>query len=165
MKSTDYIKSFINNIIEVFPTIKCSYGFDNLDNTHTIEIIPSVFFDTDNDFRIMENKFYDDFFNLYPNEIVYLITEHSPFPVSNPLYTKSGLQFNDISKGVVSYSTSNIVINENSLNIYTNNKLTFNPLDVKVNCNISLGAYIYLKGALLSEITSNAGEGNYALAA
>lgn len=166
MKSKEFIKLFINKIVEDFPYLHCSYGFDSLDNSHTIEILPSSFLDINDDFEQIEDNFYDDFFKLYPNEIVYIITANSSFPVSNPIYTLAGVSYNSLIENDVTNVNNAIVLVFNSLNIHTRNNLSFNPIDVKHNTfgNNAVEQFLFPNELIITNI-ANAGEGNYALAA
>ena len=58
MNSQEYLKSKINNLVIKYPSIKCSYAFDGFDNTHTIEITPSSFYNHDELF-IQDESFLD----------------------------------------------------------------------------------------------------------
>lgn len=166
MKSKEFIKIFINKIVEDFPYIHCSYGFDSLDNSHTIEILPSSFLDINDAFEKIEDDFYDDFFKLFPNEIVYIITANSSFPVSNPIYSLVGVNYNSLIDNNVTNVNYAIVLAFDSLNIHTRNNLSFNPIDVKHNTlgNNAFEQFLFSNELIIANIT-NAGEGNYALAA
>lgn len=167
MKSIEFIKSFINAIVIDFPSIRCTYGYDNLDNTHTIEIIPSSFLDNNLDFSDIEDSFYEDFFRLFPNEIAYIITNNSIFPVTNPIYVSQGLSYSSSIISDMVNIQNDVKIFFNSLNIASNNKLQFNPINVKDNngVNIDFQNFININEFLANNVPSNAGENNYALAA
>lgn len=160
MKSIEYVKTIINNLVEVFPSIKCSYEVDKFDNSHTIEILPSIFFDRDNDFKKAESNIYEDFFRLYPYEVLYFITNTSVLPIQNPIYVKKGVEYASISKITTSNTNEAFNISSEKLNIYSDYNLKINSFDVRENIfqnnNINI---------LQNYSPELAGEGNYALAA
>lgn len=94
MNSKDFIISKIDMLVQRFPSIKCKYEFDENDDTHTVEISPLPFFESDEEFKEIEKAIYIEFFNLYPFEGLFFINEESLYPLSNPIYTKSGVTFN-----------------------------------------------------------------------
>jgi hypothetical protein len=51
MTATEYLKNKLKNLVIDFPNIKCVYEFDNSDNSHTIEISPSEFFNQSESFH------------------------------------------------------------------------------------------------------------------
>ncbi|HMR90130.1 MAG TPA: hypothetical protein PKD51_18340 [Saprospiraceae bacterium] len=93
MNSQEYLKSKINNLVVKYPSIKCSYAFDGFDNTHTIEIIPTSFYNHDESFVKDESDIYNEFFQLFPYEGLFFISGENEFPVTNPIYVKSGILF------------------------------------------------------------------------
>lgn len=115
MNSQEYLKSKINNLVIKYPSIKCSYAFDGFDNTHTIEITPSSFYNHDELFILDENDIYAEFFQLFPYEGLFFITGENEFPVTNPFYIKSGESFLDYSKFVTVNSINSIKIETSTL--------------------------------------------------
>lgn len=165
MKSIEFIKSFINKIVGDFPSIRCTYGFDSLDKSHTIEIVPSSFLDLNGVFDKTEDDFYNDFFKLFPNEIVYIITTNSRFPVSNPIYILQGESYNELTNSNFVNVLDDVRISFNSLHIHSDNNLYFNPVNVKHNSseNTPFQQFEALNDVLTTSIMSK--ENNYALAA
>jgi hypothetical protein len=158
MKATEYIKSMIDNLVEVYPSIQCSYEVDTLDNSHTLEILPSIFFDSNDDFKNTENDIYIDFFRLYPYEALYFISSSSLLPIQNPIYVKSGIEYVDFSK--ITTAASNIYYNifSEKINIFSNNNINLDFANIRDNSSrISI--------LTPSSLVQMAGEGNYALAA
>lgn len=160
MKAIEYIKSVINNLVQVYPSIQCSYELDVMDDSHTVEILPSVFFEFNSEFKEVENKVYSDFFRLYPYEALYFITNTSSLPIHNPIYVKSGVEYANISN--ITTITSNNYSNNitEKINIYSVNNLNFNFSNIKDNLSKN---DINIQTA--NSLVQIAGEGNYALAA
>lgn len=169
--SIDFVKQKIDELVIQFPSIKCNYEFDESDNTHSVEILPSEFFKLSEEFSIIENNIYNEFFDLFPYEGLYFITDDVLVPITNPIYSKHGNQyvidvkFNnaDVSKGFVfkdaiSYITSNqssfILKSAERINVFSSNS----------NGKISI-SQVMLNENIDKALIKNAGENNYALAA
>ncbi|TAH04943.1 MAG: hypothetical protein EAZ15_00315 [Sphingobacteriales bacterium] len=93
ISSIDFVKQKIDELVIQFPSIKCSYEFDESDNTHSVEILPSEFFILSEEFSIIENNIYNEFFDLFPYEGLYFITDDVLVPVSHPVYSRQGSDY------------------------------------------------------------------------
>lgn len=96
MKSSEYIKKKIDQLVNIFPNIKCSYEYDKFDNTHTVEILPSEFFELNELFYNKTFEVYEDFSNRFPFEGLYFIDNNVLYPVKNPIYTKCGIDYEQV---------------------------------------------------------------------
>ncbi len=96
MKSKDFVISKIDMLVKSFPSIQCRYEFEENEDTHTIQVSPISFFESNETFKDLEKEIYLEFFRLYPFEGLYFIDDNSLFPVLNPIYIKTGAAyFND----------------------------------------------------------------------
>lgn len=171
INSIDFVKQKIDQLVIQFPSIKCSYEFDELDNTHSVEVLPSEFFNINEEFSIIENKIYEEFFELFPFEGLYFITDDVLVPITNPIYSKHGNQYEigikfnnaDLTKGLVfkdtiSYVTTNqparILDSSEQINVFSSNSGD--------KLSVSQGI---LNDILEKIVIKEAGENNYALAA
>jgi hypothetical protein len=167
MTAKEYVINFINNLLVNHPFLSCTYGYDSLDYTHSIEIIPLGFNHKIPDFNLIEDQFYDEFFSLFPNEIVYILTTQSCFPISNPIYKKVGTQFNLWNEFELSKNNIDNVSMFHSFNIFSNTLPNF----VRPSVNDSFYSFdgsTFNDYAVLIEtiiVPENLGQDNYALAA
>lgn len=161
MKSTEYVISIIDSLVERFPNIKCSYEFDSFDNSHTVEVLPSIFFNSEDvDFKSFENNIYIEFFKLYPYEVIFFITNTYSYPVQNPIYVKEGREYLPLSNTTINNCEMGFVSNFNEIKIYADYLNKSNYVNVATNSDT---APINIEpNHILQEI---AGESNYALAA
>ena len=172
INSIDFVNQKIDELVIQFPSIKCSYEFDELDNTHSVEVLPSEFFKISDEFSKIENKIYDEFFELFPYEGLYFITDDVLVPISNPIYSKEGcdyaksMQYNNAGhlKGNLLNDTINYIITNNSVfNVDSFNEINVYPSN---NNRIDLLNSPVMAGAFPTKVLiENGGENNYALAA
>ena len=90
MKSVDFIKEQLDELINTLPYIKCSYKYDEFDNTHIIKIEPYVFFEKDNQYIELERQIIDDFINRYPYEGIVFISENDIIDMSQTIFEVAG---------------------------------------------------------------------------
>ncbi len=95
MSPKEFLINKIDYLVVKYPSINCKYAFDGFDNTHTIEITPTSFYHQDEFFLLDENDIYAEFFQLFPYEGLFFISGENEFPVTNPIYIKSGGSFID----------------------------------------------------------------------
>ncbi len=141
MKSNDFLKNKIDELVSKFPEIKCSYEFDTLDSSYLVKIEPKESIKKVKEFWFKEIKIINYFIKNYPSEGLIVITNNEIFDVKNPIYTKVG-KFHNLLKSV---STENFDI---KLHVSTMNNLlsdiTLNPniknidkITSNINSNIS----------------------------
>jgi len=94
MNSTKYIISRIDELVKQFPSVKLSYQMDEWSETHFIEVLPKDYFECYHDnFVAAQNKIVLDFIQRYPEEGLAFITKDDLFLVDNPVYFKSGANY------------------------------------------------------------------------
>ena len=86
MTSTDFIKENIQRISKSFPETCFRYGFDNLINTHIVEITPNEHFYTLDSLDEAWIPFSIDFMTMFPKEEIVFIASDSPLALSNYSY-------------------------------------------------------------------------------
>ena len=94
MKSSEFIISKIDTLVNKYPTIKCIYEFDEYSKSHYIEVLPSDLFVSNKNFHTDESSILIDFINEYSNETITFITERDLYSIENPIYEKQGILFN-----------------------------------------------------------------------
>jgi hypothetical protein len=107
MKSTNYIKNQLNRLIEEFPQLKISYEFDEIDNSHIIEVLPSKEYNENIHYSKSETEIIIDFISKYPYEEIVFITENSLIKISKPFYEIIGYYY-DNSNGISIVEVNNI---------------------------------------------------------
>lgn len=90
MSSKEYIKDKLTQIIKVFKRAKFNYEFDELSNIHAIKVLPSDFYEINDDFAEFQSSLIEFFIEHYPNESVLFISDESLIDVINPEFTAIG---------------------------------------------------------------------------
>lgn len=95
MKAGDFIKDKLENLIYNFPQMKVSYAFDDLSNSHFIEVLPSKEFKRNVEYSKYETKLILEFITKYPNEDIVFVTENDLIEVTNPSFVKKGVLYDN----------------------------------------------------------------------
>jgi len=93
MTSQDFIKNKIDLLVSIFPNIKCRYEYEADDDTHTIEITPDSFYNSNIDLPKLEREITTEFIRMFPSEGLFFVTDKSRYPVAISRYTKAGATF------------------------------------------------------------------------
>ncbi len=93
MNSNKYTKEIVDLIVLTFPSVKCYYEFDELFNTHYLEIEPKQEFDKNEALNILLDDLYFEFIEKYPSESIAFSTNNGKLNLSNVCYRKQGLKF------------------------------------------------------------------------
>ena len=93
MKSTEFLKIEIDNLVKENPLIKCRYEFNLNSSVHLIEVTPSSVYELDSKYVEHEAKIIFSFIDAFPNENICFISDNSLVAISSPSYTKAGLLF------------------------------------------------------------------------
>lgn len=93
MTPQQFIKDRIDSLVIAYPNIQCSYEYDSSESSHIIEVSPASFYEQDKSFTKDEGEILTDFFNLFPYEGIYFITESSVAKITNPIYVRTGNHF------------------------------------------------------------------------
>lgn len=93
MTSVEYIKNQITLLVSTFNTIKCTYDFDIFDKSHTIEVVPSEFYNTSKEFYETSVQINRDFIDLFPNEGLFFIDDRDYVPIRKAIFEMKGKFF------------------------------------------------------------------------
>lgn len=93
MKSIDFLKLEIDNLVMENPALRCRYEFDAHSCIHLIEVTPFSVYELDEKYIEFESKITFSFIDNFPNENICFISDDSLIKISNPSYTKIGLLF------------------------------------------------------------------------
>lgn len=96
MNSITFVKNQINELVERFTNIKCSYDHDKSFYTHYIEIIPSSEFKNNKNLNNYLDDLFFDFIDIYPKESITFLTEDSLIKLDKIVYEKSGSNYQTI---------------------------------------------------------------------
>ncbi|MBT2560595.1 hypothetical protein J7E50_07090 [Pedobacter sp. ISL-68] len=107
MGPKEYITTKMEQLIKEFDTLKISYSFHELTDTHSVEVIPNESYHNNNEFKNWEIDFVYDFMNLFPNDSICVLTDDSIMPIENIEFYYEGENYNCHSKHM-----STIVENE-----------------------------------------------------
>lgn len=91
MKSVEYIKRKIDELVARFTNIRCRYEHDAFSNTHLIEVLPGSVYKSDLDYAQVETLVIDEFIEKFPNESICFITDDSLVSIQNPIYERKGI--------------------------------------------------------------------------
>ncbi len=90
MTSTEFVIKELEKLVAQMPTLKVSYEFDIVDNSHVIEILPKEIYESDETYMALEIAFDTAFSKLYPFEGILFISDGSLTKVITPLYEETG---------------------------------------------------------------------------
>jgi hypothetical protein len=93
MKSTDFLKLAIDNLVNENPSIKCRYEFDVHSCAHLIEVTPFSVYESNEKYVENESEIIFSFIDNFPNENICFISNDSLVKISNPSYVKIGVLF------------------------------------------------------------------------
>jgi len=93
MKARDFIENKLLHLIEYFPQMKVSYEFDNLSNSHFIEVLPSSEFRENPKYSEYETNLIIDFISEFPNEDIVFVTKNELIEIENPSFVLKGNLF------------------------------------------------------------------------
>ena len=95
MTSIEFVKSKMNELVNLFPTIKCAYEYESFNNTHTIEILPSGFYEHSQSFYKISSSIDIEFIDKFPFEGLYFIDDKDLMPIKNIIYEVKGRDYNN----------------------------------------------------------------------
>lgn len=93
MTSLEFIKQKLDELVNIFPTIKCSYEFDSFDNTHTVEVLPSSFYNNSQNFYQVSEAINSEFIEKFPFEGLFFIDDTDLMPISNAIFVVKGRDY------------------------------------------------------------------------
>jgi hypothetical protein len=97
MDAIDFLKNKLEQLVVEFPMIKCSYEFENFDNSHVVEILPNEYYDKDELLNAKLIELDNEFIKLFPYHGLYFISENSLYPVKNPIFKVKGQLYKPVS--------------------------------------------------------------------
>lgn len=121
MLSIDFIKRKLTDISRVIKNIRLRYGYDQLANTHVIEVSPKNIYDDDK-YILLETSILNDFYANFSNECITFITEDDIPGIEEEEFYVEGLEYSPYSykdDSEIQLSTPNVI----------NNEISFNPVN------------------------------------
>ncbi|TAG52761.1 MAG: hypothetical protein EAZ27_11815 [Cytophagales bacterium] len=165
MTALQYLKSKINTLVLNFPTIKCSYEFDNFDNSHTIEILPSSIYNSPTFYKT-SMEVYNEFTELFPFEGLFFIDDKVFVPIQNPIYQIVGKNYfsnkvyNNISPLSVfipylkeknlDSNINNCYLNVNTYNFEKQEIINLNSKELKSSLELNKNSFFIGIGTILA---------------
>ncbi|MCW1735251.1 hypothetical protein [Anaerorudis cellulosivorans] len=92
MISSEFIILKLKSFITEFPGTRVRYEHDEKSNTHFIEVVPNEVYHFDNKYIQWESKFFDEFTEQFPSEIICFISDDALVGIDKvdyPLLTTS----------------------------------------------------------------------------
>ncbi len=84
MKSTTYIKTELEKILDLFPQMQFMYEYDAFEQTHIIEVIPLEIYENNDEYKKAEANLSYTFDRRFAPETVLFVSEDSLIRVSHP---------------------------------------------------------------------------------
>lgn len=136
MKSTEFLKLQIDNLVTENPSIKCRYEFNLNSSVHLIEVMPFSVYELNSKYVECEAKIVFSFIDNFPNENVCFISYDSLVKILSPSYTKAGLLFATINWHTsIEQKIEQIVPVRKVTTVHNDGILKFVFLDENVNKN------------------------------
>lgn len=92
-KPKEYIIFKLNELVNIFPNLKCSFRYDNFCETFYIELLPASFYKQSNELKNIRIDILDEFIELYNNESIIFLTEGDFINMEQVEYTVSGKNY------------------------------------------------------------------------
>ncbi|MCS6795179.1 MAG: hypothetical protein RMJ97_08345 [Raineya sp.] len=125
-----YIKSSLQKIVEKLPYLQIKYEYDDLSNTHLIEVLPLYAYEHDKSYIQLETEMLRELSEKYPYEDVAFVSENSLCRISKPMFIL-GSAYEVVDEG----NTCNVVSNVSTKQI----EVDFSKLSLQTNlCNVNL---------------------------
>lgn len=93
MNSVEFITSQLDKLVNSFPELSCRYEYDELSNTHLIEILPLNVYKSDEAYENREIEITDEFLNRFPDEGICFVSSDSIISVISPIFHRTGTLF------------------------------------------------------------------------
>jgi len=93
MNSNLFTKDIIRQLVLLFPYLKCYYEFDELFNTHYLQIEPKKEFDNNEELNNHLDNIYYDFIEKFPSESIAFSTNNSNVVLANISFELEGKEF------------------------------------------------------------------------
>ena len=107
---TEFVKQSIDQLVSLFPNIRCAYELDESEDEHLVEITPNHFFESSDELLMAHSALETDFHRLFPYHALYFISDTALYPVKNPIYTKTGDRFyNLLFSDLLDFNSENLI--------------------------------------------------------
>jgi hypothetical protein len=87
MKSKKYIDDKLHELVEKFPEVTLQYEFDELNETHIVEVLPQSVYDKNNLYKEAEGDLTFEFDQMFFPEEIMFVSEDSLTRVKKPQKT------------------------------------------------------------------------------
>lgn len=112
MTSQQFIKGQIDSMVSKFPFIKCRYQFDELEDTHYVEVIPKGYTEKANSITELQNEIILNFIDKFPDQLLAFFSDGGLIELDEIHYEKAGLCYQKgIAPGVI-ISNSEVELTE-----------------------------------------------------
>lgn len=110
MNSEQRINKWISELINIFPNINISYAFDDIIESHIIEVSPE-YIETSSDYSDLYLDFLDSFSVDFPNEMILISTPSKYHNMSNLKFNYYGSNTFKIESFENQYKVVNVFLN------------------------------------------------------
>lgn len=96
MTPKEFVIKNLEDLANRFPEIRVRYAYDSMALVHTVEICPSDFYRSNQDYIAWENTMFEKFVDSFPQENICFVSEDAIVGVENAEYEKIGERFNSV---------------------------------------------------------------------
>lgn len=96
MTPKEFVIKNLEDLVNRFPEIRVRYDYDSMALVHTVEISPSDFYHSNQDYIAWEYALFEKFVASFPQENICFVSEDAIVGVENAEYEKVGLAFNSV---------------------------------------------------------------------
>ncbi len=167
MKSIDFMRKKLNDLVKRFPNLKVAYQFDWISDMHIVEVMPKDLFENSNKYKLIESEISFEFDNKYFTENLLFVSEGSLNRVETSTFEIIGKDYVEY-KPELFFEFANNYLEETFLPYAEmSNIISFSGLGIKSTIfdMISAGILINDNVSIYEETYSTDTNENYALAA
>jgi hypothetical protein len=118
MKSKEFIKKELENLVKQFSQIRVRYEFRKRSDVHYIEVIPNKIYSLNDDYIKWESDMWDRFVEQFPYEGICFISDDSLISIKNAELTLFGADYTPITiKEEISLDIVSIFVRQAELKI------------------------------------------------
>lgn len=136
MGPKEFVVAKMKELVKEFDSVRTSYSFHKLSDTHSVEVIPNDLYHNNEDFRNWEVDFVYEFMNLFPNDSICVLTDNSIIAIENVEFFFEGDKFNNYTDCVINSELKILEPLESIFDTHEpqiHDEFTFNQILVDVN--------------------------------
>jgi hypothetical protein len=93
MEVKDYIIEALLELVNSFPKIRVRYEFEELSNSHFVEVVPNYFFQADEQYLYREEFITFDFIEKFPDQNITFISDDALVGLNRVDFEAKGINY------------------------------------------------------------------------